>query len=283
MPFIEFKDIENFYGQDSETWKDILLSLGGVFVGFGLSEFATYLRNNRQKNRIGKSFKNEIDSLKPALEMQIKFNKTVYINENAKYNFIPPTAFIYKNLDYLKSLDRLQVSQYSKKQFGENYLKKVRIIYNQVTVIETEMERLLRFHETFMEELTSLYSLYREISNTYSRAIAEYFMITKLKTGDDKFIDDVMALTNDTLFKQHGTDNIVQFKNSLHLKLIEIQFNNNEHPMYKTVSNYNQKALDIITTITIKTESLIKKVNTVTVSLEKAYEKIYDEIVPENV
>lgn len=281
MSFIEFKDIENLYGQDSETWKDVLLTFGGVIVGFGLSELATLIRNNRQKNRIGRSFNNEIDALKPALINQVASNK-LFINEISKYNFIAPTAFIYKNLDHVKSLDRLLISEYCKKQFGDAHLKKVRIIYNQLTIIESEMERLLSFYENYSADLSAQYDSYRANANKYSRAVADYFTSRKLKAGDDKFVDQILTLTQETLFKQKDTENIVQFQDSLHRKLIDIEYGNNGHPFYKTVTDFNQQGIDILTTITIKTNSFIRKVNTITSSLENCYQKIFDETIPED-
>lgn len=282
MSFIEYKDIENFYGPDSEAWKDILLSLGGVIVGFGLSEIATFVRNKRQKDRVGKSFTNEIDALKPALVNQVSSNKT-FVIEIAKYNFIAPTAFIYKNLDHVKSLDRLLVSEYCKKQYGEAHLKKVRIIYNQLTIIESEMERLVSFYESYSAELSVQYDSYRSIANKYSRSVADYFTENNLNTGDDKFVDQVMTLTKETLFTDKETENIVQFKDSLHRKLIDIEYGNNAHPIYKTVSEFNQQGIDSLTTIIIKTKAFIRKVNTITTSLGNCYQKIYDEAIPADI
>lgn len=280
MIFTEVKVFEIFYLQESDTWKDVLLSFGGVGIGFGLSEFATFTRNNRQKNRIGKSFQNEIDSLKPSLANQIKSNKAFLIEIN-NYNFISPTAFVYKNLDFVKNLDRLQVSEYYKKEFSEDYLKKIRSIYNNLIIIETEMERLLSFYETFTSDLGIQYELYRVNANKYSRAVADYFSENKLKTGDDLFLDKLMNLTNETFFQQKGTNDIIQFKESLHMKLFEIEFGHNNHPLYKTVSEFNQNGFDIITTILTKTSSFSNKVKTINLSLDRSYKRMYDEDAPE--
>lgn len=281
MPFIEFKVIENFYGQDSEIWKNVMLTLGGVIVGFGLSELATLIHKNRQKNRIGKSFNNEIDAIKPALINQVSSNK-LFLKEISKYNFIEPTAFIYKNLDHVNSLDRLIVSEYCKKQFGDAHLKMVRIIYNQLTIIETEMERLLNSYENYSAELSAQYESYRANSNKYIRTVADYSISNKLKSGDDMFVDQIMTLTQETLYKHNETGNIVQFQDSLHRKLIDITYGNNGHPLYKTVTDFNQQGIDILTTITIKTNSFLKKVYIITTSLENCYQKIFNETIPED-
>lgn len=275
----EFNNIENFYGQDSPLWKDLLLSFGGVALGFGLSEFANWIRNNRLKERVGKSFQNEVDSLKPALVNQVEANR-LYLQELQKYHFISPTIYIHKNLDHVKSLDRLLVAEYCKKTFGQEYLKKVRTIFNQLSVIETEIDRLIRFHENFGADLSTQYALYRENANKYTRAVADYFTGKKLKTGDDPFVDSIMTLTQETLFKDRNSDDIIQFQDKLHLKIIELEYGKNDHPLYRTITEFNQTGLDIISSILIKNASLIRKVQIITRSLENCYKKIYEQDFP---
>lgn len=272
----EYYEVIKIVDDTTSIWKDFVLPVGCVALGFGLAEFASWSRKNKEINKVGESFDFEIDSLREPLKKQVAALKELK-DTVVKYESISPALYIYKNLEFVKSLDRHLVSEYSEKKYGKENLKRTRKIYNTLIVIEAEMNRLNEFYEKFSNFLDSNYEEYRAIINRYTRTISDYDLELKKKQQTDPFIAETMKLFEETIFKASGTTDIMQFDESLHKKLIYLNIKNFGHPMYKHSSENNQNALDALMAIRIQTESFINKLNNIIKSLESSYEVLYNE------
>jgi len=276
MPFIEFNDIETFVGSESSLLKDLLLSLGGVVVGFVLAELASLYRKWNEKQKIGKSFDFEISALKDPLKNQINGIKDLK-TAIEKYEEHSPSLFIYKNLEFVKSLDRNIVSEYFKSKHGEDNLKKTRVVYNTLSVIEAEMDRYNKFYEEFNVKLSSNYNLYRMNLTGYSRCLTNFDLSNQSIDNKDPYVVPIINLFKKYVFTGNGISNIMPFENDLHLPIVSLNIKSHGHPFYNDSSHYNQTALDIIMSVKIDTESFIGKLENIEKSLENCYAKIYQE------
>ena len=273
---VEYKEVIKDAGDIMSIWKDIFLPLGGVALGFGLSEGAAWLRKKREINKIGESFDFEIESLKEPLKKQIvalgELKTTI-----EKYESTSPALYIYKNIEFVKNLDRHLVSEYSEKKHGKESLKRTRKIFNTLIVIEAEMDRLNEFYDKFSDFLGNNYENYRAVVNQYMRTISDYDLELKKNKKTDPFIFALMQMFNDTILNASGTTDIMQFDDRLHKKIIHLNIQYFGHPLYKDSSENNQKALDTLMAIRIETDAFVNKLNNITKSLESSYDKLYKE------
>ncbi|OFX22070.1 MAG: hypothetical protein A2033_14285 [Bacteroidetes bacterium GWA2_31_9] len=276
MAIFEFNEIETIIGKDSIIWNDIFLSFGGIVLGFLLSEGKSLLNSKKEIKKIGKSFDFEIFALKYPLGKQI-----VAINDVKRslsnYENITPSLFIVKNLEYVKSLDRRLVNEYLKNKYGKEDLKRIRLIYNSLNVIDLEMERYMKFYEEFNLNLNNNYNQFRSTLNEYARSSSEFNLLIKSNGEKDNYIDSIIELFKNTVFKEDVLSNIMPLESSLLEKLIPINLNNFGHPYYSTSRHLNQKAFDIIMNIKIDNQSFIRKLDNIIKSLSNCYEIIYNQ------
>ncbi|MBK9284097.1 MAG: hypothetical protein IPM51_07220 [Sphingobacteriaceae bacterium] len=276
MPIIEYNEIETFVGENSPIWKDLLLSLGGVVVGFTLSESASWIREWKKKQKIGTSFDFEITALREPLKNQIgdiKDLKSVVV----KYENVSPSLFIFKNLEFVKSLDRNIVSEYFKSKHGENNLKRTREIYNTLSVVEAEMERYNKFYEEFNIKLSANYHSYRMILTEYSRNLVDYDLLNSSQQNNDTYIISITTLFQQTVFSGGAISNIMPFEKSFHMPILNLNIKAHGHPFCEISSRHNQSALDVIMNVKIDTESFLSKLDNIEKSLKNCYERIYQE------
>ena len=271
MALFEIYEIDKYIGQESSTiLKDIFL----VAFGFGLAEGANWLRKRGQVTKIGESFDLELASLKDALKKQIAENKShseLIIN----YNGEPPTFYIFKNLDFVKSLDRHSVNEYYRLRKKKADPKQLRSIYNSFNVIEAELERLMKFYEEYNFKVSSFYREYMQIANRFARSMGDFEVKNSGALQNDEFFRTVATLLKSTLFAEKTIENIMPFEESLHRKLISIV--THTHLLYPEMIEFNHKGIDIIAKIKLDTDNYKKRVDNLTVSLERCYKSMFNE------
>jgi hypothetical protein len=262
------------------TITNILLSFGGVVLGFILSEGGNKWRIRRQRIKIGETFDLELASLKDALKNQIIHNK--FYSEKIKvFSHTPPTFYIFKNLDFVKSLDRHVVNEYYRLEKKNTDQKKIRVIYNSFNVIEAELERFMSFYEDYNSKISTLYHKYNEYGNTFVRSMGDFYIKNKETIKDDTFFNELSGLVKSTLFGNNGAiDDIMPFEDSLHTKLISLE-TQHTHPLREEMTVFNRKGRDIISTIKSDSDNYKKRVDNLTLSLENCYKKVFGEEIKE--
>jgi len=268
--------IDNYTGSDSGTLTNIVLSFGGVVLGFLLSEGGNKWRIRKQRMKIGETFDLELASLKDALKNQIVHNKS-YSEKITAFSHTPPTFYIFKNLDFVKSLDRHVVNEYYRLEKKNTDPKKIRVIYNSFNVIEAELERFMSFYEDYNGKISILYNQYKEYGNSFVRSMADFHIKNEATIKDDAFFNALSSLVKATLFGTKGTiDDIMPFEDSLHVKLISLE-TQHTHPLREEMTAFNRKGRDIISTIKSDSDNYKKRVDNLTISLENCYKKVFNE------
>lgn len=277
MSIFEYNSIENYIGNESSPLKDLVLSFGGVVVGFILSESATFFKRKREIERIGKAFYFEIGSIKQPLKNQVKAINELK-NSLTKNENIEPSLFIFKNLEFVKTLDRHSVSEYSRNKFKKENLKRIREIYNALNVVEAELDKYVKLYENLNFKLDALYEQYSSNINEYIRSFSSFKLQPDGTNYKDNFTDSIETLFLETVLKEETKkDGIIQYKETLHKKLLELYLRNPGHAYYKISNSYNQKAFDILNNHEIEVYIFIKKLESIMNSLKRCYEKIYSE------
>ncbi|WP_276980270.1 hypothetical protein [Flavobacterium filum] len=278
MSLFNFKFIENYNGSESDTLEDVILSLSGVALGFGLSELATWWRSRKVRNKVGSSFEFEIESMREPLGFQIssiiKLDEAVANHENAT----TAIHFIFKNLQYITNLDRSIVAEYFErkdKKKGKENLKKVRKIFNTVSLIETEIERYQKFYDEYNEKIALEYSKYRENLNTLVRKVSDTGLKFEQNQIKDHYIEELYALIKATVFNGNQIENIMPFEDSFHKPLIHLNLKYANHALYKEMEKYNAIGIDLIISVKIHAQSFNQKLSHIIPSLKLCYDDLY--------
>jgi hypothetical protein len=281
MALFEYKNIESFYGNDSNILYTALIAISSVAFGFLLSEFASYYRAYKKREKAGRLFQNELSYLKEPLKKQINSNKN-YLNKIKTFDFNNSPEIYIQNLEFINFSDKENISEFYLKHFGKDSYKKLRITYNCFVIIDSEIKIFLDFFKTFNNNLTVQYEYYKNNANKFTRAIADYAVYPQMgDINNDSFFKKVNELAENKLNKERI--NPMQLKISLHEKLLDREFFNTTHPLFIIINEFNKTGFDIITNIETIVETFFKKASIINENLISCFETIYEEkIVEEN-
>ncbi|MDQ3111381.1 MAG: hypothetical protein M3R17_15955 [Bacteroidota bacterium] len=257
---------------ETAPWAEILLSLGGVVLGFVLSEGVSFCRRRREINKEGESFDFEITSLKDPLTKQIEELNRL-INELGTFIYNPTTIFLFKNLEFIKNTDRHKLNSYYEKKHGTDSLKKLRTINNNVVVIDAEISRFDLSYKEYSTQMGILYSDFNEASNKFVRALGAFHQ--QEKNRNDAYLKAIMELAAATVLSRKEKDNIMLLRDSLHERLMGMDYENSTHFLHGTISNFNQEGLDALNAINMQTNSFIRKVTVINTSLQGCLTQLF--------
>ena len=275
MGLFEYNHIETLIGKDTPLWLTLIIAVSGVIVGFCLSEYAAWKRKIRQIKFVGKTFEFEINALKEPLKKQIE---ALEILKEAvkKHERINPSIYFYKNLVFIKSLDRLLVVSYYKMKKGDESYKTIRDIYNALSCIEIEIDRFMEFYNEFNENLSKNYLLFQDTLNSFTRSV---LMVKKINEDiPDLYISNLFNLFKENVTKEGGEiSNILHYREPFLLDISKLNLNNAKHPYFVHSQIYTQNCYDIISRVVKDSESLVFNTEIIKKSLIDNYEKIYKE------
>jgi hypothetical protein len=249
--------------------KEIVLTFGGVIIGFVLSEGANSIRTYKEVTRAGKSFDYEVSAFKPILQMQVGHLKNFY-KEVQDYVQASPKITIIKNESYAH-IDREKVVRYySRKEEISEALRLFNLKINRIWVVESEIERFLKYYQDFATKVDLLLVKYSSISNRFFHVVAEYCRESK---GLDEYAATVM---NEALkYCKEIIYNIVVHKVTLHKNLFDMDSKNRTHVLHNPIRNLLEDGGLVIEEMEAINKDFLDAINSITTTLENCYLDMY--------
>lgn len=243
--------------------KDVILSLSGVIVGFILSEGVTYLKTRKEITREGETFELEILALKPALEKQIAdLNKLKA--EIISFHDTAADISLFKVMDYFKQVDRRKLNLYFNRKNKNNGQALLRNKLNSVNVIAFEVDRLIKHYEEYSQMLGTQLGNYKMVADTFQRYIAEYML---LHNANEPYAIEISKILMTELHSK-ATTNILTYRDSLHKKLLAMDYENRHHQLHPEILKFNQEGSDIISKVEMEMNTFLNALDTISESLE---------------
>lgn len=263
---------------DIEFWKTIISSVIGIIIGFSLSEFSTWIKSRNTKKKTVETFSKELEAIKSALREQINSN-IEFISGLEDYKFKNPRIAIGSNIEFVKEIDRLVISNYYESKLKDKQLKKIRSIYNHLNVIEFEMFRTQQFLEDFNKIADEKHDTYMASIDKIIRYLGKFREgnIVDIKTSDPSKYK-LLKLVEIEILKKKNSPDIIPFQQSFHEPLFMFCITNKEHKEIDInyLNDLNTVSYDILKRYKIKMDGFKSKMKVINESLERCYEKIYN-------
>jgi hypothetical protein len=250
-----------------QDWKEVTLALGGIVTGFFLSEGANYFRSYREVTRQGESLDYEVDALKTVLKAQIADLQKYYVNVEHYQNKSPVISIVGK--DGLAHIDRHKASKfYARKADKTEAIRIVSLRINRITIIDSELQRFIKYHETYEFNIEDFLKKYSVVRNKFSRAVKEY----SIANTQDEYSKIILKILDDN--KEIDYD-LSLLEDTTHQILAEEDLAHREHALHKSIKAYNEEGLDIIAEMQKQTKDFLLMIFYITRALEFCYKDLY--------
>jgi hypothetical protein len=261
----------------SQNYLNIFIALISVSLGFFLSEASFYIKKRRENRRLINVFSSELNSIKSSLREQINSNNE-FIDGLNDYRFNNPRVTIGSNLDFIQALDRLIIIDHFTKRVYYDDGKKIRSVYNQLNVIQSEMKRFDKFLDEFNSVARESYESYNKSVDKIMRFIADILPRNEeeIKQMDTK-VKDLISFLDQKILKRGNIVDIISNKSEVHIPLFEMCYHLESIPTFnsKLLTELNQDSFDILKKYVIKMDGFKNKMIVINESLERSFDRIF--------
>jgi hypothetical protein len=252
--------------------KEIVLTFGGVIIGFALSEGANYIRSYKDITAEGEAFDFHIKATQPVIKEQVE-RLRAFASKVRKYERAIPVMLMMEN--QTPSIDIIKVTKYYKRKKPHRDRGAMRLVYlrkDRLAVVEHEIGRITGCFTMFNEEIDPILLRYTNAANKFIDSVNEYYLNRK---EDDEYSTTIYKIVRD--LESTLSHNIVALKDSVHTDLIALNAQNPRHILNKAIKDFDYEGTQAIADMESHSKQFAITIEMLTDTIEQCYNDMYIE------
>lgn len=268
-------NIENFTESSGGWFKTIVTVFGGFVLKTAYDEW----NKRKEVTEAGETFEYQLKGLKLAIKTQAETIYKKIKSRDLQDKIQMPVEFT-DNFRVLRAVKELNVVKYYTKQIGEE--KAAELVYkryNQIKILELEIERLKSAVGAVREKADNLVYSYRTAHDKNKQAFTDY---AKRNTIPFLQQDEFFQKFIHTYEAHHPTNKIsmpriMEMGNTYHLEIEFPPLNNHDHTLYNGLNKFRLTTRASINEFQSNMNNYEQALNIVLESLKELYKAFYNE------
>lgn len=252
--------------------KEIVLTFGGVAIGFALSEVATFVKSRRETTKQGKAFEFEFFSLQPLLKTQIHNFESTYKGIETSDN-APLNISIFKYIQ-AQHFDYHKLVQYHSRKDKKKAFEIIKNRLSSLQTIEAEIDRFREYYEKYADKRDEISSKYANVAKEFFRTVDSHGKLVNSENKVDVLATDLRKLLLAVLFDT-PTLSLPPLKETLHRVVDQLTATDLSHPLKKEIDKFNSVGFDLITDYEAETTIYLGAMLPIITNLKVMYNDLY--------
>ncbi|CAN5871825.1 hypothetical protein BH11BAC7_BH11BAC7_14260 [soil metagenome] len=252
--------------------KEIVLSFGGVIIGFTLSEGTNYLRAYKEITAEGEAFDFQITAMQAIIKEQVE-RLRLFSSKVRNYERAFPVIMIME--DQTIDCDIRKVIKFYGRRKVIRDRGAMRLVYlrkDRLEVVVHEIKRVKECFKLFNEEIDPVLVRYTNAANSFIDQVKEYYL--NHKKGGGEYATAILKIVKD--IENTLTHNIVALKDSVHANLIVLDGTNRGHELHDAIKKFDYEGTEAIADMENYSKEFAITVEMLTDTIEQCYHDIYE-------